>query len=187
MKLLPCEIPGLLIIEPQVFTDERGSFMETYSKEKFAVEGFDEVFVQDNESVSARGVIRALHFQNPPFAQGKLVRVIRGAVWDVAVDIRRGSPWYGKHVKVFLSAENHRMFWLAPGFAHGFVSLEENTVFSYKCTNPYRKEAEHSIRFDDPDLGIDWGTGNPLVSARDLQASTFKNHAGLFTWEGELK
>ncbi len=182
MKIHTCEVPGLLILEPEVYQDHRGSFMETYSQEKLAAEGFHEVFVQDNESISGKGVVRALHFQNPPFAQGKLVRVVRGSVWDIAVDIRKGSLWYGKHVKVLLSAENHRMFWLPPGFAHGFAALEDHTVFSYKCTQPYRRDSEHSIRFDDPDIGIDWGIDHPVVSERDLMAPSFREHKGLFIY-----
>jgi dTDP-4-dehydrorhamnose 3,5-epimerase len=183
MQVTHCDIPGLLIFEPQVFNDERGSFLETYSREKFAALGFQEDFVQDNESVSRKGVIRALHFQNPPFAQGKLVRVIKGSVWDVAVDIRKGSPWYGRWVKVLLSAGNHRMFWLPPGFAHGFVALEDETVFSYKCTQPYSRDHEHSIRWNDPDIGIDWETDEPLVSERDRNAPWFKDHRALFIYE----
>jgi dTDP-4-dehydrorhamnose 3,5-epimerase len=176
------EIPGLLIFEPVVFHDERGSFTETYNRERFAGLGFYEDFVQDNESVSRKGVIRALHFQNPPMAQGKLVRVARGSVLDVAVDIRKGSPWYGKYQKVFLSAANGWMFWLPPGFAHGFVALEDDTLFSYKCTNYYSKPHEGSIRWSDPDLGVDWETDMPVVSERDAASPLFREHPGEFIY-----
>lgn len=182
MKIIQGEIPGLLILEPAVYRDERGLFMETYNQEALASQGFGHRFVQDNESLSLKGVIRALHFQNPPRAQGKLVRVVRGSVWDIAVDIRRGSPWYGRYSKVFLSEENKKMFWLPPGFAHGFVALEEHTLFSYKCTDVYSREHESSIRWDDPDLAIDWGIDNPLVSDRDRNALFFRDHQGLFEY-----
>lgn len=177
------DIPGLLIFEPSVYYDERGSFMETYNRDVMASLGFREQFLQDNESVSAKGVVRALHFQNPPMAQGKLVRVIGGAVIDVAVDIRRGSPWYGMHQRVVLSAQNKRMFWLPPGFAHGFAALEEDTVFSYKCTNVYSKAHEGAIRWDDPELGIDWGVEVPIVSSRDQVSPPFQQHTGTFTYQ----
>jgi dTDP-4-dehydrorhamnose 3,5-epimerase len=187
MKLTQGTIPGLLIFEPVIYSDDRGSFMETYNMERFAALGFHEVFVQDNESVSGKGVIRALHFQNPPMAQGKLVRVVRGAVMDVAVDIRQGSPWYGQHQKVVLTRENRLMFWLPPGFAHGFVALEEDSVVNYKCTSIYSHEHEHSIRWDDPDLGIDWGVEHPLVSERDRNATPFHSHKGLFIYQQKEK
>jgi dTDP-4-dehydrorhamnose 3,5-epimerase len=183
MQIIKGDIPGLLIFEPSVFYDERGSFMETYNRDVMASLGFHEAFLQDNESVSAKGVVRALHFQNPPMAQGKLVRVIQGAVIDVAVDIRKGSPWYGMHQRVMLSARNKRMFWLPPGFAHGFAALEQDTIFSYKCTNVYSKADEGAIRWDDPELGIDWGVEQPIVSSRDLESPLFHQHTGTFTYQ----
>jgi len=187
MRMTEGEIPGLLVFEPVVFRDERGSFAETYNRERFAGLGFHEDFVQDNESLSRKGVIRALHFQNPPMAQGKLVRVVRGSAWDVAVDIRRGSPWYGQYQKVFLSADNGVMFWLPPGFAHGFVAMEEDTLFSYKCTQYYSKPHEGSIRWNDPGLAIDWGTDNPLVSQRDAESPLFHEHTGEFKYNKDTR
>ena len=183
MKIIKGDIPGLLIFEPVVYTDERGSFVEIYNEDLLAKLGFHEHFVQDNESVSARGVIRALHFQNPPMAQGKFVRVVKGSVLDVAVDIRRGSPWYGKHQRVLLSAENRLIFWLPPGFAHGFVALEEDTIVNYKCTKPYSREHEGSIRWDDPALGIEWGIESPIVSDRDKNAPGFAGHTSGFIYQ----
>lgn len=173
MKIIETPIPGLLEIEPKVFGDERGYFYESYNKQAFAEVGIIEEFVQDNQSLSSRGVLRGLHFQNPPFAQGKLVRVIRGAVLDVAVDIRRNSPTYGKHYSVKLSGENKKMFWVPPGFAHGFLTLEDDTIFAYKCSNLYNKESEGSILWNDPDLRIEWGIENPAVSAKDAEAPRF--------------
>ncbi len=170
MQIIETQIPGLLEIIPKVFGDERGYFYESYNKELFQNFGVNFEFVQDNQSLSNKGVLRGLHFQNPPFAQGKLVRVIQGAVMDVVVDIRLGSPTYGKHHKVLLSGENKLMFWVPPGFAHGFVTLEDQTIFSYKCTNVYNKESEGSVLWNDPALGIDWGIEDPLLSEKDLQA-----------------
>lgn len=175
-------IPDLLILEPAVYRDERGLFMETYNQRLLSEHGFNEIFVQDNESVSRKGVIRALHFQVPPMAQGKLVRVVRGSVLDIAVDIRVGSPWYKQYEKVLLSEENGRMFWLPPGFAHGFVALEDNTVFSYKCTNLYSKEHEGAIRWNDPDINIEWGIDTPVMSHRDAEAPLFRDYPGAFIY-----
>lgn len=185
MKIIEGDIPGLLILEPVIYKDDRGSFMEVFNEELLAKLDFHEHFVQDNESVSAKGVIRALHFQNPPMAQGKLVRVVQGSILDVAVDIRRGSPWYGMHQKALLSAENRLMFWLPPGFAHGFVALEDNTIVNYKCTNAFSREHEGSIRWNDSTLGIDWVTEHPLLSDRDLNAPLFHNHTGEFVYDGK--
>lgn len=170
MQIIETNIPGLLEIMPQVFGDERGYFFESYSKEAFAKIGVNYEFVQDNQSLSNKGVLRGLHFQNPPFAQGKLVRVIQGAVLDVVVDIRKGSPTYGKHHKVRLTGENKLMFWIPPGFAHGFLTLEDNTIFSYKCTQLYNKESEGSVLWNDPALGINWNVENPQLSAKDIEA-----------------
>ncbi len=170
MQIIETQIPGLLEIIPQVFGDHRGYFYESYNKEVFQNFGVHHEFVQDNQSMSNKGVLRGLHFQNPPYAQGKLVRVIQGAVLDVVVDIRKGSPTYGKHHKVHLSGENKLMFWVPPGFAHGFVTLEDETIFSYKCTNVYNKESEGSVLWNDPSLGIDWGIEDPQLSEKDLIA-----------------
>lgn len=170
MNIIPTALPEVLIIEPDVFGDERGYFFESYHVEKFREAGIPFIFVQDNESKSAKGVLRGLHYQSPPFEQGKLVRVIKGRVLDVAVDIRSTSPTFGKWVSVELSESNKRMCWIPSGFAHGFVSLEEGTIFSYKCTQLYNKAAERSIRWNDPQLAIHWGYDKPLLSAKDETA-----------------
>ncbi len=180
MEIVPTEIPDVLIIKPQVFTDERGYFFESYNKQKFMNAGIDANFVQDNESKSMKGVLRGLHFQKPPFAQGKLVRVMRGAVLDVAVDLRHGSPWYGRWAAIELTEHNKWMYWIPPGFAHGFLTLEDNTVFFYKCTNIYNKESEGSVRWNDPDLNIDWGNADPVLSAKDVVAPLFKDLGKVF-------
>lgn len=172
MKIIDCDIAGLKIIEPDVFGDDRGFFMESWTKTKFADAGLNFSFVQDNHSRSPKGVLRGLHFQNPG-SQGKLVRVVSGAVWDVAVDLRRSSPGYGKWAGVELSAKNKRMFWVPEGFAHGFLTLEDDTDFLYKCTTPYRPEYEHTLAWDDPDVGIEWPVGaiTPLLSGKDRQGA----------------
>ncbi len=170
MQVIETNIPGLFEIMPQVFGDDRGYFFESYSKEAFAKFDVNFEFVQDNQSLSNKGVLRGLHFQNPPYAQGKLVRVIQGAVLDVVVDIRKGSPTYGKHHKVMLTGENKMMFWIPPGFAHGFLTLEDHTIFSYKCTHLYNKESEGSVLWNDPELAIDWNVEKPLLSPKDIDA-----------------
>lgn len=175
MEIIKTSIEGLLIIIPDVFKDERGYFFESYNKERFAKEGLVMNFVQDNESKSGRGVIRGLHFQKPPFAQGKLVRVVKGSVMDVAVDIRKNSPTYGKWESRILSEENKEMFWIPEGFAHGFITLEDNTVFSYKCTNVYNKLSEGSLRWNDPDLNIQWNFETPILSDKDKLSPLFKD------------
>lgn len=170
MNIVPTEIPDLLILEPKVFGDDRGFFLESWNASVFKELGLDLQFVQDNHSRSARGVLRGLHFQNPN-PQGKLVRVVAGRVWDVAVDLRKSSPTFGKWAGVELSAANKRMFWVPPGFAHGFVSLEDGTDFLYKCTSFYEPANEHSLAWDDPTVGIEWpleGIG-PQLSAKDKQ------------------
>jgi len=173
MKIIKTEIKGLLIIKPRVFEDDRGYFFESWSKEGFKNNGIDIDFVQDNQSLSSKGVVRGLHFQNPPFAQGKLVRVIQGSVLDVAVDIRKNSPTYGEHVSVLLSGKNKTMFWIPPGFAHGFSTLEDNTVFSYKCSGVYNKESEGSLLWNDSDLNIDWKTEKAIISEKDKASEKF--------------
>ena len=156
MEILSTDIPDVKIVIPDIHRDARGYFAETYNEERYVKAGLSARFVQDNESVSARGVLRGLHWQAGEYAQAKLVRVIRGAVWDVAVDIRKGSPTFGKSVSCELTAENGRQFFIPRGFAHGFVVLEDNTLFSYKCDNFYCKESERGLKFDDPTLGIRW-------------------------------
>ena len=173
MKIFETSIPGLVEIEPKIFGDERGYFFEAYNQQAFIKAGIEADFVQDNQSLSAKGVLRGLHFQNPPYAQGKLVRVIAGAVLDVAVDIREGSPTYGQHHSVKLSGENKKMFWIPPGFAHGFLTLEDDTIFAYKCSNSYNKDSEGSILWNDPQLNINWEVENPLVSEKDQNAPRF--------------
>mgnify|MGYP001443602565 FL=1 len=168
MKFTPTAIPDVVLIEPQVFADERGFFMETWQRRKFAEAGIDVDFVQDNHSRSVKGTLRGLHYQLPPHAQGKLVRVTVGEVFDVAVDIRRGSPTFGRWVGEYLSAENKRMLWIPPGFAHGFYVTSDVAEFQYKCTDYYAPECERCIRWDDPQLAIAWPlAGEPLVSAKD--------------------
>ena len=180
MEIVPTDIPDVLIIKPQVFADERGYFFESYNREKMITTGIDMDFVQDNESKSAKGVLRGLHFQKPPFSQGKLVRVIQGAVLDVAVDLRQSSPTYGKWVGVELTAKNKWMCWIPSGFAHGFLTLEDDTVFFYKCTNFYNKESEGSVRWNDPKLGIDWRNSNPILSTKDVEAPLFSELGKIF-------
>ena len=156
MDVISTEIPDVKIVEPVIFRDARGYFVETYNAARYAEAGIAADFVQDNESCSSRGVLRGLHWQAGRHAQAKLVRVIRGAVWDVAVDIRKGSPTFGKSVSCELTAENGRQFFIPRGFAHGFVVLEDNTLFAYKCDNVYCRESERGLKFDDPALGIKW-------------------------------
>lgn len=174
MKIIKTSIPDLVEIEPTIFGDSRGYFFIPYHKEQFHENGITVDFQQDNQSQSSKGVLRGLHFQKPPHAQGKLVRVITGAVLDVAVDIRKGSPTYGKHHSVLLTEENKKMFWVPEGFAHGFVTLEDNTVFSYKCTGLYHPASEGSVLWNDKDLNIDWGVEDPQLSGKDKIAPTFE-------------
>ena len=174
MKLIETSLPGVVIIEPTVFGDHRGFFIETFREDAFEkITGPGLRFVQDNHSRSARGVLRGLHYQQPE-PQGKLVRVTAGRAFDVAVDIRRSSPTFGQWAGVELSAANKRMFWVPPGFAHGFLSLEDGTDFLYKCTAFYRPAYDHSIRWDDPAIGIDWPLDGiePQLSAKDLAAKS---------------
>lgn len=180
MEIIPTEIPDVCIVKPTVFADDRGYFFESYSHQRFLTAGLDLNFVQDNESRSSKGVLRGLHFQNNPSAQGKLVRVMRGAVLDVAVDIRKNSPTYGKYVSIVLTGENKYMYWIPAGFAHGFLTLEDDTVFFYKCTNVYNKESEGSIRWNDPDLNINWGIENPILSEKDKISPLFKDFKSSF-------
>jgi dTDP-4-dehydrorhamnose 3,5-epimerase len=169
------EIEGLLLIKPAVFSDERGLFYETYSSNKYSAYGIPTSFMQDNESISKKNVLRGLHFQSPPHDQGKLVRVIKGAAIDVAVDIRKQSPTYGKYIMVELSEENKFQFWIPSGFAHGFLSLTDETIFSYKCTNLYNKESESGLLWNDKDINIQWNIENPIVSEKDIQLAPFNS------------
>ena len=180
MKTIPTSIPNLVLIQPSVFEDSRGHFFESYNKELFTTCGITIEFLQDNQSLSQKGVLRGLHFQNPPYAQAKLVRVITGAVLDVAVDIRRNSPTYGKHVAEILSSKNKAMLYIPEGFAHGFLVLEDNTIFSYKCSNTYNKKSEEGILWSDTDLNINWGISNPSLSEKDKNARRFKEFESKF-------
>lgn len=172
MEYKETAIPGVWIIEPRVFNDARGYFMETFKKEEFEQHVGAVRFVQDNESRSTRGVLRGLHFQKPPYTQAKLVRVIKGSVLDVAVDIRKHSPTYGRYVAVELTGENKRQFFIPRGFAHGFLVLSDEAVFTYKVDNTYAPQHEGSVRFDDPAIGIEWGMdpAELLLSEKDKQA-----------------
>ena len=167
MNVHPLEIADVLLFEPTAFEDERGFFMETYNEVRYHAAGITERFVQDNVSLSHKGVLRGLHYQAPPHAQGKLVSVLRGRVFDVAVDIRSGSLTFGKHVAVELSQANKKQLWIPPGFAHGFLALEDDTILSYKCTNTYEPPCDRGIAWNDPDLAIPWPITNPIVSEKD--------------------
>lgn len=182
MNVIKTEIDGVYIIEPQVFGDSRGWFMESYSKIKLPEIEVD--FVQDNQSYSAKkGVLRGIHFQNGEYAQAKLVRVCRGAVLDVAVDLRKGSPTYKKWVSVELTAENKRQLFIPRGFGHGFVTLTDEVVFLYKADNYYNHESDRSIKFDDPEIGIDWGIENPILSDKDKSAPLLKDSDCSFVYK----
>ena len=180
MEVIKTAIPDVLIIKPAVYGDDRGYFFESYQHEKLKKAGIGVSFVQDNESCSQKGVLRGLHFQKPPCAQGKLVRVIKGAVLDVAVDIRKSSPTYGKWVSMELTGENKWICWIPEGFAHGFITLENDTIFSYKCTNYYDKASESAIRWNDPQLEINWGITHPLLSEKDANAPLFSQLTPVF-------
>ena len=182
------EIEGLKVITPSVFGDDRGYFMETYNYNDFAAAGIDCTFVQDNQSMSVKGVLRGLHFQKPPFTQSKLVRVIKGAVLDVAVDIRKGSPTFGKHVAVELTGENHRQFFIPRGFAHGFAVLSDEVLFQYKCDHYYAPQSEGGIAWDDPDLGIDWRlpADKVILSDKDKKHPRLKDYQTDFDFNQSL-
>jgi len=181
MEVVETGIKNLLIIKPKVFEDDRGYFFESFNQEKFNDCGIDATFVQDNESRSMKHVLRGLHFQKPPFAQGKLVRVMHGSVLDVAVDLRKGSPTFGHSKSIQLSGKDKLMLWIPEGFAHGFVTLEYDTVFFYKCTGLYNKDSEGSIRWNDPDLDINWGKiDNPILSGKDEVAPFFRDFESPF-------
>ena len=174
-------ITGLILLEPKVFGDNRGYFLESFNHRRFEDAVGDQVnFVQDNESCSEKNVLRGLHFQHPPFAQGKLVRVVQGAVLDVAVDVRVNSATYGKHFAVELNAENKLQLWIPPGFAHGFVSLFDNTIFQYKCTDYYSPENEGCILWSDQSLNIDWRIKDPKISEKDKNGLNFADFRSPF-------
>ena len=188
MKVVKTDIEGVLIIEPDVFGDCRGYFMESFSQRKFSEQVADVTFVQDNESKSSYGVVRGLHFQKPPHTQSKLVRAVSGKVLDVAVDIRKGSPTFGKHVAVELSGDNHRQIFIPKGFAHGFAVLSDEAVFQYKCDAFYAPESEGAIAWDDPEIGIDWRIPEDkvILSAKDRNHSLLKDADWLFDYNEDL-
>lgn len=189
MKLIPTEIPELVIIEPTIFHDNRGWFTESFNEQRFHQElakcnlPIPPSFVQDNHSCSNKQVLRGLHYQLPPHGQGKLIRVVKGACFDVAVDMREGSPTFGRHVSVALSAENQRMFWIPEGFAHAFLTLEEDTHFLYKATDFYHKDCEASVRWDDPDIGIPWPLKEPPILNQKDEAAPFLKDAVKMPYE----
>jgi dTDP-4-dehydrorhamnose 3,5-epimerase len=184
MPFIQTDIDSLLVFEPKVFKDNRGYFFEAYNEQIFSDAGIDLKFVQDNQSKSSYGVIRGLHYQQNPYAQAKLVRVLEGEILDVAVDIRKGSPTFGKYFSIELSAENKKQLFLPAGFAHGFSVLSETAIVLYKCNEFYNKESEGGIRFDDADLNIDWQipSGKAIISEKDLQLPAFKDCKNNFTY-----
>ncbi len=180
MEITESYLNGLFVIKPKVFEDARGYFFESYNNAVFEKAGLHLNFVQDNQSLSQKGVLRGLHFQNPPHAQGKLVRVIKGAVYDVAVDIRKNSPTYGKYFGLELTEQNKWMMYIPEGFAHGFLTLEDNTIFSYKCTNYYNKPSEGCLLWNDPAIGINWNVNEPLLSDKDKEGQLLKDFVTQF-------
>lgn len=188
MEVIKTDIEGVVIIEPHIFRDDRGYFYESFSQREFEEKVCRTTFVQDNQSKSSYGVLRGLHFQKPPYCQNKLVRCIKGAVLDVAVDLRKGSPTFGKHVAVELTEENHRQLFVPRGFAHGFAVLSEEAVFQYKCDNFYNKESEGAIAWDDPELAIDWRipADKALLSEKDKLNKGIKEADFLFDYNEEL-
>lgn len=188
MNIIQTSIPGVVIIEPRLFKDDRGYFFESFSERDFNAQVREVKFVQDNESMSSYGVMRGLHFQRPPFTQSKLVRCVKGAVLDVAVDIRKGSPTYGQHVAVELTEENHRQFFVPRGFAHGFAVLSETAIFQYKCDNFYHPEADGGISILDDSLGIDWRipTDHAILSEKDTKHPLLKNFDSPFDFNVSL-
>ena len=181
MEVTTTPIEGLLLIKPKVFPDNRGDFFESYTESVFLKERIAHRFVQDNQSRSHKNVLRGMHLQTAPFEQGKLVRVVTGSALDVATDMRKNSSTYLKSFSVTLSGINNLMLWIPPGFAHGFLSLEDDTVLLYKCTAPYNKDAEKGIRWNDPQINIDWGISNPLLSEKDSKLPLFKEYEARLT------
>ena len=189
MEVIKTDIEGVVIIEPKMFGDARGYFYESFNADEFESKtGVKTTFVQDNQSKSSYGVLRGLHFQKPPYAQSKLVRVVQGCVVDVAVDIRKGSPTFGKYVAVELSDENHRQLFIPRGFAHGFIVKSPTAIFQYKCDNLYAPQAEGAIAWDDPKIGIDWGmdTNDILLSEKDKHHPTLAEAQYLFDYNEKL-
>lgn len=184
INVIQTEIPGVVIIEPKLFGDKRGYFMETWSQKDFDEQVRPIKFVQDNESKSCYGVLRGLHYQKGKYSQSKLVRVVKGRVLDVAVDIRKGSPTFGKHVAVELTGDNHRQFFIPRGFAHGFVVLSDEAIFQYKCDNLYAPQEEGALAWDDPEIGIDWGVSadKVILSAKDKAHPRLKDSTELFDY-----
>lgn len=180
MEIITTPLDGLLLLKPKIFNDLRGYFFESYNIDDYAIHGINCAFVQDNQSLSNKGVLRGLHFQKPPYAQDKLVRVISGSVLDVVVDIRKSSPTYGQHYKVLLSGENNLALFVPKGFAHGFICLEDNTLFYYKCSALYNREAEDGLLWNDHTLDIDWGIAEPLLSDKDLTYTDFSAFNSFF-------
>jgi dTDP-4-dehydrorhamnose 3,5-epimerase len=173
MEIIKTAIRDVVRIKPKVFGDDRGYFFESWNKHTLLQQGFDVEFVQDNQSLSMKGVLRGMHFQRPPYTQGKLVRVIQGSILDVAVDLRKDSPTFLKYETAILSSENKELFYVPEGFAHGFLTLEDNTIVNYKCSERYVKDAEVTFRWDDPAININWKTETPLLSERDKEAPFF--------------
>ena len=188
MEVIKTDIEGVVIIEPRIFKDERGYFYESFSQREFEEKVCKTVFVQDNQSKSSYGVLRGLHFQKPPYCQSKLVRCIKGAVLDVAVDIRKGSPTFGKYVAVELTEDNHRQFFVPRGFAHGFAVLSKEAIFQYKCDNFYCKESEGAIAWNDPELAIDWRipAEKVILSAKDSCNKGISDAPFLFDYNEKL-
>lgn len=188
MNIIQASIPGVVIIEPRLFKDDRGYFFESFSERDFNTQVREVKFVQDNESMSSYGVMRGLHFQRPPYTQSKLVRCVKGAVLDVAVDIRKGSPTYGQYVAVELTEENHRQFFVPRGFAHGFAVLSETAIFQYKCDNFYHPEADGGISILDDSLGIDWRipTDHAILSEKDTKHPLLKDFDSPFDFNVSL-
>lgn len=182
MTFKETSIPGLILVEPKVFRDDRGYFLESFNRKTFSEAGINAEFVQDNQSLSNRGTLRGLHGQADPFAQGKLVRVIQGRALDIAIDIRKNSSTYGQHVSVELTGDNFKMLWIPPGFLHGFSTLEDNTIFAYKVTNLYDRASEIGVKWNDPDLNIDWGIGEneAMLSDKDQILPLFKDFKSPF-------
>ena len=181
MQFIETDLKGLFVIQPKVFEDSRGYFFESFNQKEFKNNtGLNINFLQDNQSKSSKNVLRGLHFQNPPHQQGKLVRVLNGSVLDIAVDIRKKSTTYGQHFKIILSNNDFKMLYIPEGFAHGFLTLEDNTIFSYKCTDFYHKEAEDCIIWNDIDLDIDWGIKEPIISEKDQHGKKFSSFASKF-------
>lgn len=182
MEFISTDLPGLFLVAPRVFGDHRGYFFESFRQDLFEKYIGPIHFVQDNESMSKKGILRGLHFQKPPYSQGKLVRVVQGAVWDVAVDIRKNSPTYGRHFSVELSAENKKMLFIPPGFAHGFYTLQDDTIFQYKCTAYYHPASEMCLSWNDPDLNIQWPGSEPVLSHKDMAGLTFADFQSPFVF-----